>query len=57
MNDEMIKRQNIFNLKRIKYIMDTFQRKPQDKSINNLVWNILVFQMWWVENSKYLVSK
>lgn len=53
LNSNYIENQNIFCVNKINNILDIFNHK-NDVVIHNTVWNLVVFQMWWEENKKYL---
>ncbi len=46
-SDEYLTKQNIFNLKVVKRLLNLFWTKREDKNVHNLVWHLLVFQLWW----------
>lgn len=53
LNTEFIESQNIFHNDKINYLLNMFRTK-NDQRISNTIWNLVVFQMWWNENKKYL---
>lgn len=46
-SDEYLQGQNIFDIKRIRTLMSFFMKQPSNDFISLMVWNILVFQLWY----------
>ncbi|MEZ7892942.1 MAG: asparagine synthase (glutamine-hydrolyzing) [Candidatus Wallbacteria bacterium] len=47
MNFNFIKRQNIFEYEKIKYLILRFNKEEKNVYVNGVIWNILIFQMWY----------
>ena len=45
-NETFLKRQNIFNLNKIKVILDAFNKDNGDEYFDKFIWHIIVFQLW-----------
>lgn len=50
LNDSFIISQKIFNRNIVNSLKQLFIKQPKNYFINNIIWNLLVFQMWYKQN-------